>query len=392
MRWLIVNSDYPGFLQWLYARHPGLEREAYETQMKTRMESLFGLADFYSSNLRRLGQEAQEVYANNWFLQRAWAKERGLRVESPGKLLERRRETLQRLRRMAARSPLKRLGPLFRKVTGHLDNPKAWMYRILGEQIKSFKPDILLNQNMRLDARFFREMKHHVRLLMGQRASTLPQGQDYGVYDLIISSLPNFVEYFRRQGLRSELHRLGFEPAILGRLGETGRSVGVSFVGSLSEAHSTRRFLLQYVCARIPTAIWGQGVETVPHGSPLKKSYRGNAWGSEMYRVLLGSRITLNHHIDAAENYANNMRLFEATGTGALLVTDWKRNLHEMFEVGKEVVAYRSPEECVELIQHYLEHETEREAVARAGQGRTLREHTYYRRMEELLEIVRRYL
>ena len=57
--------------------------------------------------------------------------------------------------------------------------------------------------------------------------------------------------------------------------------------------------------------------------------------------------MTLNHHIDVAEAYAGNLRLFEATGVGTLLVTDWKKNLHEMFEAGKEVVTYRTPEECV---------------------------------------------
>ena len=41
-------------------------------------------------------------------------------------------------------------------------------------------------------------------------------------------------------------------------------------------------------------------------------------------------------------------RLFEATGVGTLLVTDWKKNLHEMFEPGKEVIVYHSPEECAE--------------------------------------------
>ena len=31
------------------------------------------------------------------------------------------------------------------------------------------------------------------------------------------------------------------------------------------------------------------------------------------------------------------MRLFEATGAGTLLITDWKVNLHNVFELGKEV-------------------------------------------------------
>jgi len=41
------------------------------------------------------------------------------------------------------------------------------------------------------------------------------------------------------------------------------------------------------------------------------------------------------------------------------------------------VVAYRSAEECLELIQYYLDHPHEREAIARAGRAHTLRAHTY---------------
>jgi spore maturation protein CgeB len=63
-----------------------------------------------------------------------------------------------------------------------------------------------------------------------------------------------------------------------------------------------------------------------------------------------------------------------------------------MFEPGKEVIAYRTPEECTELIRHYLEHENEREEIARAGQQRTLKEHTTYQRMQELVDIVGRHM
>ena len=93
-----------------------------------------------------------------------------------------------------------------------------------------------------------------------------------------------------------------------------------------------------------------------------------------------------------AEQYAANMRLYEATGVGTMLLTDWKTNLHELFEVGKEVVAYGSTEQCVELVRYYLAHEDEREAIAQAGQKRTLSEHNYYHRMQELTEILNRYL
>ena len=83
-------------------------------------------------------------------------------------------------------------------------------------------------------------------------------------------------------------------------------------------------------------------------------------------------------------NHANNMRLYEATGVGSLLVTDAKQNLAELFEPGREVVAYCDADDLVEQARHYLAHEDERRAIAAAGQARTLRDHTYAVRMREL--------
>ena len=42
----------------------------------------------------------------------------------------------------------------------------------------------------------------------------------------------------------------------------------------------------------------------------------------------------------------------------------------------------------MKMIRHYLEHEEERRAIAEAGQRRTLREHSYAVRMEELSEVL----
>jgi spore maturation protein CgeB len=107
-----------------------------------------------------------------------------------------------------------------------------------------------------------------------------------------------------------------------------------------------------------------------------------------MYRVLAAMRIALNRHPDAAEAHANNMRLYEGTGVGALLLTDAKRDLQELFEPGREVLAYTNEHELVELAWYYLEHDDERESIALAGQERTLREHTSERRMAELADIL----
>ncbi len=393
MRVLILNTDYAEFLHWLYARHPGLDKESYEEQMQARTESLFGVADFYSSNLCKLGHEAWDIHANNEFMQMAWAREKGIPIEEPSPLLQRTGRVLHGVRRIAARTPLAYLKPMFRPIARSLDFRQRLFYRVLAMQIKHYKPDVLLNQAMDgVSSRFLKEMKPYVRLLVGQIASPLPRDEDFGVYDLVLSSLPNFVEHFRRLGLPAELNLFAFEPGVLSRLERGGRDICVSFVGSLSSAHQARIRLLEHLCSDLDLAVWGTGAAALPRDSLVRSSYVGTAWGIEMYRILHASKIAVNHHIGIADSYANNMRLFEATGVGTLLVTDWKANLHEMFEPGKEVVSYRTPEECAELIQYYLEHDDERETIAAAGQQRTLREHTYYRRMQELVDIVGRYL
>ena len=192
MNFLILNMDYADFLYWLYARHPGLEKQPYKEQMLVRNESLFGVVDFYSTNLCKLGHEAHDIHANNEFMQKTWAQEHGLRVEELTPIPQQRQGVLRQARRVAARTPLRYLKPLFRPLMHALDRPQTWFYDILSAQIMHYKPDVLLNQAMDgISSRFLKEIKPHVRLLIGQIASPLPKGEDLGCYDLVISSLPN---------------------------------------------------------------------------------------------------------------------------------------------------------------------------------------------------------
>jgi hypothetical protein len=374
MRFLILDTGYSHFLTWLYAQNPGLEKQSYESQAAVRMESLFGQAGFYADNLRKLGHEAWDIEANNEFMQKAWAREHGLQVSKNWRWQARLRKGF-----VPWLSPVK---------------DQTWLYQILAAQIKYYKPDVLVNYAMQLRSTFFGDLKPYVRLLVGNHGAPFPGGSDFGLgpYDLVLSVVDNLVDYFRKQGKKSDLVRLCFEPAVLGRLGNPEPPVPVSFVGNLYPCHTSRIRWLDYVCRKVPVSIWTASTAGIPDQSPVLRYRRYAAWGVEMYEILKRSALTLNHHVDIAEEYAGNQRLFEATGVGTLLVTDWKKNLHEMFEPGKEVVAYHTPEECVEMIRYYLEHENERQAIARAGQQRTLRDHTCRHRMEELVSIVERYL
>lgn len=375
MKFFIINTDYSLFLEWLYEENPGLEQKSYDEQLHARMQSLFGVADFYSSNLKKLGQEAYDFYLNNQNLQKAWAKEHGMKL-SPERAWQ------FRLRRGVV--------PWI-----SLSENRKWLLEILGGQIRHYQPSILLNQAMSsISPQFLKEMKPYIRLLVGQHAATeLPKSTSWGCYDLVISSFKPTLDWFRKMGIPSELSRLAFEPRVLSVLGDREITFDISFIGNFFRGiHDSRLKFIEQLCDNFgEMKIWGPNVNHFSSSYSLSKHYFGQAWGREMYQILQNSKITLNHHGDIPP-YANNMRLFEATGVGTLLLTDWKKNLSEIFEPGKQIVAYRNSEECVDLIRYYLENDDERRAIARAGQEWTLRQHTYYHRMGELLEIVKKYL
>lgn len=392
MKWLILNTDYPEFLEGFYARHPDLKEQSYDEQLRVRNDSLFGVADFYSSNLRKLGHEAWDVHLNNEPLQRAWAREHGVRVEASSAVERCTQAAWRQARRWGGRVAGS-VKTFAQTVSRPLTSHPRWVYKILAVQIRHERPDVLLNQDLlQIPAHWLQEVKPYVRLTVGQHAAwPLPETGVYGCYDLVVSSWPPTVEFFRRRGVRAQLHRLAFEPAVLEQMtpGEALRGQELTFIGSFTKIHRSRTALLEVLAREFPRMrVWGRDRGGLPHGGPLGAVYQGPAWGRDMYDILTRSRIVINHHGDIGP-FANNLRLFEATGMGALLVTEWKENLPELFEPGREIVTYRTPQECVRYIRYYLDHEEERAAIARAGQERTLREHTYAKRMQELVGLIK---
>ena len=107
-----------------------------------------------------------------------------------------------------------------------------------------------------------------------------------------------------------------------------------------------------------------------------------------MYQALRRSKITLNSHIDMAGREAGNMRLFEATGVGAFLLTDFKDNLPALFAPDREVAVWRSVDDCLEAIDRAFGDAESRAAIAAAGQARTIAQHTYHHRAAEILGFV----
>lgn len=357
---LFVHTYYPEFLNDLYTHDSTLSNLEYAQQHRRIFDTYFGVGDAYSDGLRRLGCDAWEVIVNADVLQERWAEEHDLQLVE--NIHDRRRQ-------------------------------------IVAAQIKHYEPDVLYVFEWNpLGDGFLADVKSQVQLIAGQVASPLHQGRTYAPYDVIFSSFPPLVDYFHAQDKRGEYLKLAFDNRVLDKLSSVAQSHDVSFVGGFAPSHPDRIHWLEKILKKVDVDIFGYGAEKTEAHSLVRTYHRGPAWGLNMYEVLRRSRLSLNRHahidIDGkvTTNFANNMRLYEATGVETCLITELRDNLSDMFVPDDEVITYSSDEECIEKIHYYLKEDKKRLAIAAAGYRRTIKEHTYLRRMGELLDMIKRRL
>lgn len=370
MRFLILNTDYQSFLDELYRRTPGLARASYDEQMRARNATFFGVGDAYVRALRSRGHDAHDVHMNNAPMQRAWAREH-LAHSRPS-----RRTRSLRLRMRRGIVPWPNLAP-----------DEGRLVEVLAAQVSYHQPEVVLNHDITwIEPDSLRNIVGPDCILVGQHAAPPYPMQDYGPYDLIVSSWPPTIDRMLASGVRAEHLALGFDPLLIERLGPTDRDLPLTFVGSFSSVHRARTSLIEELCrARPDMHVYAPSVDALPKASAIRACYRGSAYGLDMFRVLARSQVTINHH-GFPEPHANNMRLFEATGVGSLLLTDHKPDLVRYFEPGSEVLTYASLAECVAVLDG-LETDVSDE-VRQRGRERTLRAHTWDRRIEALLSML----
>jgi len=403
MKLLKITTCYPSYLRNLYAQHAGLAGKPFAEQLAALEYDAFGWPGCWAAGLNTLGYDAREITMNVEPLQRAWALENGVP-----------------------------------------DPHTAELNDILLAQVKQFKPDVLWFDD--LDGELLKRIRAEepsIRLVLGWVGSAVPKSDVWPHMDLILSCAPEAVTLFQDRGLRAAHLDHGFDPKVNARLRQDRTKSGISFIGQLmrvSQFHLQREHLLEQLVEQTGIAIyspsaafcWKHDVEALllagayplvktakavgipdsvfkplplfrraiqlsalpkrPVNPKLKAHLKPAVFGLEMFQVLRDSQVTLNIHADSSPLYASNMRLFETTGVGTCMLTDWKQNLHELFEIDKEVVAYKSAEECVEKAKWLLDHPREREEIAQAGMARTLRDYTFEHRAATLDQIIRKEL
>ena len=377
------------------------KKTSFEQLYKIFSESYYGWSDWYAKYLRELGNDAWEVPATLKPLQKKWAQKNQVQFD-----------------------------------------PKKWKKKIALCQAKKYQPDIVFLQNLYFfDQEFRKSLRNAVGgnvVLVGWRSAPTSDFSKFKDIDLVLTSLPYFVDLMRKKGIKAELLYGGFEPSILedSDVVSANRDIQFSFAGSLGSqygAHEKRFAVISELLKRTPLHVWSgaKSNEEIsyarytkrwlkyysnyalkkirvppkvrrsipyirqaerwtnpPRRTTLSKTYSDRlhspVFGKNYFNILSKSKLTLNHHIDIAKEYAANNRLFEATGMGACLLTEDKVNIEKFFDKNKEVVTYSSIEDAKKKAKYLLKNENKRKSIAKKGQSRTIRDHTFKKRVKKL--------
>lgn len=389
---------YQGSLDSFYQTYPETPKLNYEDHYNLLLNYTTEFAGSYTRNFIKLGIDARCIVSNDKILQDKWKLEKKLNIDS--------------------------------------------VSDILFAQLEFYQPEVLWIENLTyLDSGWFARVRSQIRsvkLIVAYHCA--PYTQKYldklRNADFIMTCTPGLLETMRNEGMKAYMVYHGFDSQLLDRLDKNSvqPAVTLTFSGSLITGdtfHNARINLIERLIRekidialfmtleksfriRAKQAIYylswllkktGLGKITTrysffEYGRILVKHYSGKLirmnhapqYGMNMYSLFSRSKIVLNIHTGVAGDYAGNMRMFEVTGTGSCLITDNKKNMQDLFDIGTEVLVYNDTEDCISKVKWLLEHDDERERIAKAGQKKTLEYHTVENRCRSIIEILNKEL
>ena len=415
----IAGLHYPAAIKSWLQKTPDFYNSSYDKMLKQFFNSNIMYSDGFSRSFRKLGQEAYEIIADFDIVQKQWARENGIKFNSGNWMTN---------ILMAQISKIKPEVIYFQGtewcVPGHFFPERAFdnLIKILKETYPFIKKVLIF--------------------------SGYPSGLErIKGADIFFSSPPSILDNYKKQGLNPILLYHSFDNAILSKLDGSTKKYGFTFTG-MSRAPESRywalrelmdktnlnawiydppkiigknqtfinkskyymKLLIKYFLGLVNPNVLNKYLDKYRNSNYLLKKLRNTIvekqtihsmypekchkpiMGIDMYNLLHQSKLTFNKHTDQAWGCVGNMRMFEATGVGTCLVTDTGYNMRDIYEPDKEVVTYSSVDEAVEKVNYLLDHPDEAKQIAKAGQARTLKDHTIMNRCQQIDEVIQNIL
>jgi spore maturation protein CgeB len=107
-------------------------------------------------------------------------------------------------------------------------------------------------------------------------------------------------------------------------------------------------------------------------------------------RAISAARVNLNvtRRAHASVYASSTCRPFELAACGAAIVSNPYEGIERWYEPGQELLVASSADEAVGAYRELLADPAQAEELGRRARERTLDEHTYARRAEQLLELL----
>ncbi len=213
-------------------------------------------------------------------------------------------------------------------------------------------------------------------------------------YDAYFSKEPVLVNLMRKK-LRLNAHYLpeSFNPRVHHRpqadKAECEEKANVDVVVAATLYPYRVRFLEQLMDLlehRIRLVVYGETRSWAR--TPLWKHHKGEVvTGARKAEAFYSARIVLDN-MHWGEYEGVNCRFFEALGSGGFLLCDARPSIPALATPGKEVVTFETVEEAAEQVRYYLADKVERRSISSAGYARAMKDHTYERRIKQMLSVL----
>ncbi|MBI5373964.1 MAG: glycosyltransferase [Candidatus Schekmanbacteria bacterium] len=111
-------------------------------------------------------------------------------------------------------------------------------------------------------------------------------------------------------------------------------------------------------------------------------------------KIFNSTKINLNMHSSTYHSGVNphgdfvNPRTFEIAACGGFQLVDYRSDLEGLFKVGEEIETFSDIQDLRRKMSYYLDHPEERNKISEKARQKVLADHTYEKRMTEVLRAV----
>jgi hypothetical protein len=313
----------------------------FQSLVDTFLRDGFGACHFLKPVLDR---ESNAFFTNgdDEFLQRQWAREKGMRSN-------------------------------------------ATLPEILLAQIENHRTEVFYNLDpMRYQSDFVRKLPGCVNKSIAWRAAPSPRA-DFSAYDAVVCNFPSIINSYRANGQRSEYFSPAYDPKMDEYSANTNRPIDILFVGGYSRHHRQRALILEAVSklrekykivycvdisnfTRFAESFIGCYMPLNQYRRPIdiRAVCHSPVFGLDLYSIISKAKLVLNGAIDMAGSDRGNMRCFETMGCGAALVSD-AGNYPEGMQDGVNLVTYSSKHDVNDKILDLLNSLDLRQKISQNG-------------------------